>query len=467
MFRTRTTCWTLLAAVGFALAAPSASGQMDLPKRPDTSKVIEFRDTPRGGIPKDRQKDARDALANFAKYFADVVAHPAVWKASQDFKLDTPGVRVPTLEGPDGIFKELDRFIIEPIPSSSRINQEPADYIREFGVAFDAALKNQISTHPERIVRINTCRLLAHVARTGAPAHFATVTELLSNANTPTEVKYYLFQAAGALLAANDPTEMRVRRHAADAKSVGALVKALEDCITDPAMLVTGLPPKAADIPPDQLAVIAFVRRQAVKALSQVKFVTVPGPDGKTPLYPSYTLVRVAMSDPALVPAPGPAEAAEAAIGICTMAPVTEQLRGGFAPVKGYNADVAVEAVTVALANFASPRAARADDKTLPWRTYAARIAEAMRNWRPMFDPDYDPAQPAKYDPQLVPAPVESMFKEVVPKILAPMDKADIATKVDLPWLNDRIRTLRANPKRNTRLFADLPQTSIEFPQPK
>jgi hypothetical protein len=466
MFRARTTAWTLFAACGFALLAPSASAQ-DLPKRPDTSKVIEYRDTPRGGIPKGDLPKAREAFANFAKYYAEVVAHPAVWKASQDPKVDAPGsIKIPTLEGPEGIFRELDRFLIDPVPSTSRVNQEPADYIRELGAAFDAALKPQIENHQERIVKINSCRLLAHVARTGAPAHYPTITGLIGNANTPTEVKYYLFHAAGALLSANDATELRIRRHSADAKTVGTLVKALEDCITNPSMIVAGLPQKKDEIGSDQLAVIGFVRRQAVKALGQVKFVRVPGPNG-APLYPSYTLVRVAMSDPALVPAPGPAEAAEAAIGLCNMAPLEEQLRGGFKPVK-YNADVAVEAITTALVTFAAPRAARADDKTLPWRTYAARIGEAMRNWRPMFDPEYDPFQPAKpHDPKLVPAPVEGLSTEVVPKILAPMDKADFGTKVELPWLRERLGKMQSNPKRNTRLFPDVAETSIDFPAPK
>ena len=103
----------------------------------------------------------------------------------------------------------------------------------------------------------------------------------------------------------NDP---RMRKHAAEPKVIGELVKAIQDCITKPAMLVPGFKPDKAT--PDQLAeqlqVVGFVRRQAIRALGQVKYVTIPGPDGRTPIYPAYTLVCIAMSDPALVPAPPP-----------------------------------------------------------------------------------------------------------------------------------------------------------------
>jgi hypothetical protein len=473
----RVTAWTLLVACGFALTTPTATGQNPLPKKNSeaTRLVTYYRDdVPRGGIPKEDLKKVREQFKSFAKYYADVVAHPDVWKWSQDPKVLKLGeVPPPRLEGPDGILHDIDRFLIEPGVTRTN-NVEPADYIREVGAAFDAVLKELIETHQEPIVQINAARVLAHVARTGAPAHFTTVTTLLSNANTPTGVKYYLLHAAAALLAAPDVYEPKVRRHAAKAEVIGALVKAVDDCITNPSMIVPGV---ALDRPEtlttDQLAVVGFVRRQAVRALGQVKFVTVPGPDGKTPLYPAYTLVRIAMSDPALVPAPGPAEAAEAAIGICNMAPMVEQLKGGFKQIKEYNSDVAVEAVMNGLATFAKPRAGNPADNTLPWRRYSARFAEALRNWRPLFDPDFEPSAPTKFDAKLVPPGVEELNRDFVPIILAPMDKvdfagkADVGARVEIDRLQQRITQMRTRPKRNTLLFAGVPQTTVDFPPPK
>jgi hypothetical protein len=421
------------------------------------------------GITKEELPKVKEACKAVAKYYADVIQHPAVWKASQDFKINAPGVQIPTIEGPNGILHDLDRILLDPVIGGTKVGADQADYIRELGLALDEALKPLIESHPERIVRINAARVLAHVARTGAPAHFTTLTNLIGNANTPTEVKYYLFNAAGAALAAGDPYDIKVRKHANDPKLIGALIKALDTCVTTPSQLLTGLPAKADEITPDQLAVIGLVRRQAVRALANVKFASYPDSAGKM-IYPAHTLVRVALSDPAFNPPPGPAEVAEAAIGICNMAPVAEQLKGGVALVKGYNADVAVEAILTAMVNFAGPRAANQYDRSLAWRSYATRLAEAMRNWRPLFDPDYEITQPNKFEPKLVPPSVEEMYKFVVPNILAKMDKVDnsgkpdIGATVNIQGLRERLDAMTKRPNRKTELFQGVPQTSIDFP---
>jgi hypothetical protein len=267
-------------------------------------------------------------------------------------------------------------------------------------------------------------------------------------------VKHYLLQAAAAALSAYDPNDIKARKHAADAKLVGALVKALQDCVTNPALLLPGYKPEEATA--DQLAVIAFVRRQAVKALAQTKFATLPGPDGKAPLYPAHTLARVALGDPNLVPAPTPAEAAEAVIGLCNMQP----------PAKGYNADVVAEAVAQGLLTFANPRAANVTDRSLPWRNYALRLGEAMLKWRPLFDPVYDITQPNRFDAQSVPAVVEELYKDAVPNVLYPIEKADPAVVVRTEGLRTRLKAIREKPKRNTELFIGVKETSTEFVVP-
>ena len=398
-----------------------------------------------------------------------MLSHPLFRNAPLEFNPKTLGPNIPTLDGDNGILSDLDRFLLIPVSGSTKVGANQASYIREFGAAFDAALKPLIEAHPEPVVRINAARLLAYVARTGAPAFYPTVTALLANPNTPTGVKYYMFHAAAGLLAAGDVNDIKLRKHAADPPTIGALVKAVEDCITNPAMLYAGISTPAT---PDQLAVIGMVRRQAVIALAHVKFVMVPGPDGKTPLYPAYTLARVALGDPALVPPAGPAEAAEAAIGICNMAPV-ERKRDRFVAVREYNADVAVEAVTAALVTFASPRAANAYDKSLPWRTYALRLGMALRDWQPLFDPDYDLIQPTRVETKLIPPAVKDLYNTMGLRILAPMDKVDVAGKpdlsarVDIEWLRKRLADMRADPNRKKLLFTGVPQTSIDFAVPK
>lgn len=477
----RATAWTLLAAAGFALAAPPAAvAQNPLPKvnNAAVSEVTQWRDTPRGGIPKEDLKKARESFKAFAKYYVDTIAHPDVHKAPQELKV--AGVAPPPTF--DGLVTDLNRFID---PVRYKGNLDPFDYLRELGAAFDAPLKEMMETHPDMIVRINAARLLAHVARTGAPAHWATVAALISDPKTPTGVKVWLFKAAAQLLAAPDVQDPKIRHHmqvvsyqAKDApqqntQALGGLVKALIDCVNDPGLLVAGVSAdKPETLTEDQLAVVGYARHQAVKALAKVKFARVPGPDGKALLYPSYALVRVALGDPNLLPAPKPGEAADAVLGLCNMAPSEEQLKGGFKPIKEYNADVVAEAVTAGLVTFAKPRAANAFDNTLPWRFYAAELAGALRDWGPLFDPDYEPLVSAKFNASLVPPPVAALGREITPLVLAPMDKTvdgkpDPAARVNIEELQRRLSELRANPKRNTLLFANAPQTTINFPPPK
>lgn len=462
---------TLLALAGFALADSTARAQ-DLPKKNNDAfgTVNVLRDLPGGGIPKDKLPEAQKAFAAFAKYYTEVLAHPLVYKAPTEFK-DTKapgGLPVPTIDGDTGILREMDRYLVYPTPDARNVSGKQADYIREMGAALDAAFKEQIETAADAVVRINTARAYAHVCRSGAAAHFATVTALLTNANVRPEIKTYVLQAAGALLSAYDPTELRTRRHAGDLKAVGALVAALQECVTNPALLVPGLPGNKLDekTPGDLFLVVRYMRRQAVKALAQCRYAVVAGPDGKTPIYPAHTLCRVALADPALIFPPTPGEAADAALGILNAAPVRVLADGRTEAVKGYNYEVALEAVTSALVTFSAPRAARADDRSLPWANYAARLAEGLFVYRKLFDPDFDPVA-NKFDTKLAPAKAEEYAKDVTARVLAPMDKVTVGNNVQIETLRQRLQAARNDPKRKSELVTGVPATSITFAQPK
>ena len=470
----RFTAWTLLAGAGFALFAAGARAQ-DPPKpakdaayNAAVSKMGDYRDIPRGGIPKEELEQARKHFARYAQYYTDIVAYTPIYKAPQEFKTDPPPFAI---DGPNGIMNEINRFLLEPTPGGKKYGADQFVYIREFGAAFDASLKKLIETSTDPIVRINAARVLAYICRAGSPAHYATLTELIASPATRTEIKYHLFHAAEHLLAVYDLNWPKTRNHVLqtdDPKPLGALVKAIDDCINTPALLVLGLPDGKLDkATPDQLAVLGLVRRQAIKALAQVRYATVAGPDGVTPMYPAYTLARVALGDPAFVPAPGPADTAEAVLGIFNMAPV--EVKGDRVKAVRYNADAAVEAATAGLITFAKPRAANAFDRSLPWRSYSLRLAEGMRTWRMLFDQDYERATPNKFDASQVPPVVEQFYKDVVPNVLAPMDKVDFNGKPDIgatvaiESLQSRLANIRANPKRSTTLFPNVPQTSLDF----
>jgi hypothetical protein len=182
-------------------------------------------------------------------------------------------------------------------------------------------------------------------------------------------------------------------------------------------------------------------------------------------------MARVALDDPTLIPPPGPAEIAEAVIGLCNMAPVTPEPTPQL--ISTYNADAAVEVVAGGLLAFAEKRNNDKSLKLLPWRGYALRLAEGLHNWQPLFDQDYDITKPDKFNKTVVPQLLKDFVPDVTLKILFPMQKIDAkgnpdpAVKVDVQWLDKRLTELRSKKDRNTILFAGLKEKTIVFERRK
>jgi hypothetical protein len=207
---------TLLAAggVGLLSCATSRAQDAELPKAPAVN-ILNY--SVRGA---DIDKKAKDAFIAVAKYNAEYVANPKVYANAQEV---VPNIRIRTV---DDLQREITRVALAPLPDG-KVGIDQADYIRELGIAFDNELKAVVKTNPTPIVRINAMRLLAEACRSGAVAHYPTITGLITSPDTPPEVKYYAFQAAANLLSAYDIANPTTRLHSNNAKEVNALVAAL------------------------------------------------------------------------------------------------------------------------------------------------------------------------------------------------------------------------------------------------
>jgi hypothetical protein len=466
----RLTAWTMLAAAGFALVHRPATAQ-DPPfpskKFDAVDTVTLYRATESRGIPTAALPAAQKHFQAFANYYGEMVKHPLIYKHAQDPSVKEPSGRtIPPLEGPNGLIPDMQRFIVEPILfNASRVTKDRGDYIRELGNAFDNVLKPIINENPERVVRINATRMLAASCKSGATAHYPTVTALLTNANTPPYVKHYALVAAGNLLSAYDVYDYRSRRHsngwkndqqkgAAD-KELADLIVAIEKHITDPSAILSDVAKlNAAEIPLDQQDVLRFIRRQAIRALGELRFAAIPAGDGKTTLYPAYTLARVCVSDPGLGVEPSPTECAEAVIGLCNMSPI----RDGDIQ-KDYDVETAVEAATSGLITFAERRAGNKDDKSIDWRGYGLRLSESLKNWRYLFDFGFNPLQPNSFSGTVPPA-VENLVQRVQPALLNPIETGG---NVDIESLKAFLKTQRERPNRKP-LFSTNPATALQLP---
>lgn len=457
--------WTVLTAAGFALACAGAAGRQppkdDLPQRPrNANEVANFRQF---RIPAGKMKEAKEAFTAYADYAAQLLTHPRVYSAPQEFRPD--GAKgpppPPTLEEILGDRGLIGVSILVPDPAG-KLGPDDVDYVRELGVAYDAALKD-LPKAGEQIVAVNGARALAAACRSGAVAHYKTVTDLINDPAVRPEAKYYLFQAAGHLLAAYDlndaPAGFRGRKHSGDPAAVGALVAALQKAVEDPAVIfpfLAGADGKPAAVPAELVPAYHFIRREAIRALGQCRFAEFAAAKGQT-LYPSFTLARVALVDPALAVPPDPnkypAEVAEAVLGLCNMNPPRAL---GAEPYAYAMAD----AIAGGLAAFAGPKAAQPEDKSVPWRGYAGRLLDALRQWQGLYDANYTPQNPTGYAADTVPAVARAVAAEAERLVLGPLESG--TGRINVTGLNQyRTATLRSDKKYSPAPYRENPGLTL------
>ncbi len=152
--------------------------------------------------------------------------------------------------------------------------------------------------------------------------------------------------------------------------------------------LEANLPPavpaaKPIDLDPD---VAAYIRRQAVRTLSKVRVVSVPGPNRTIAARPAVTLARIAIGDPS-IPDVSPFELADAVSGLAT---VTID--------NSTNVDVLLDAIASGVSGIGGAKmfsvskgAPGTPDykKYVPWKKVAAQVSAALAVLR--NSPDKNP----------------------------------------------------------------------------
>ena len=426
MFLKRCVSWTVLLALGLAFPLPLARGQQKL----DDIKLTPKLDTEVNEMKKGETEfkpSYRKTLDDFMAYFSDKLQHQEMFSAAKEFA--TPILPM------ENMLNQFASRVLIPVPGQ-RFTIHQADYIKAYGDSFVKTFKPTIESQPvSPIVRLNAARLMAVGAASGAPAFAPLITDLLANANTPAEVKYYAFKAAEALLAAYDIQKLAGSTpldHTLKTTDLIALVKVLEANIFDPTKFVPfpqGVDPKQ---PSAELgAVVSFIRRQAIRALARVRIAVIDDGANGT-IQPAYTLARIAMSDPAITPAPGPMDVAEAAIGLCGMQPGNTLMM-----------DAAADAVATGILTFASTLNNPNLDsqvKTTPWKIFASRLRAALAGWKTLVA---NSSVPANRSPQSVNA-----IAEAADAVLIPLEQSGAAgrTSMNLQKLIAARQEIRKSP---------------------
>jgi len=296
---------------------------------------------------------------------------------------------------------DLDKYVLKP-GYNTKLNFDQYDFLAEIGAAYDATLKELFALNAPVHVKVNTARMLALVARSGAPAHAKMITELIANPDTPPELLTYALQAARNLLEAYDPRlagGLNFGNHTIKDAELVKLIQALEAVINRQkpyGVIAPAKAPPAAvgivkeelkkeakpavkkDLPgktggkldaalapapfdDEQAAVIRFLRRQAIRALAQVRVPTVVDAKSNTSARPLFTLCRIAVNDGPFAPALGPEEYADAVLGLMSLH-----------SIRNVDVDVVANCMAQGAYNFANRKGA--SSTTIPWKLYGVKF---------------------------------------------------------------------------------------------
>jgi len=447
------------------------------------SNVIDMRDGKRIVKNPPEEKANQEAMNLMAKSLIYPITDSKYYFPSENTKSELkPAVYA------ESIHQQLDnfeRFILLPYLTptlSSRLNVDQADYIKGFGVAVDATLKEVIVPAMPPFIRLNAARVLAIAAKSGAPAHYPMILSMLKDPNTPPEVLIYVIRAAEGLIGAYEaiPRATGATSYALhtlkDAEMV-QLVTALETIIArdkpygkqpkavQPAVPAVAPPvdpkapaakpvePKAAAAPaptpaagqlqsnpltPEQLATIRFYRRAAIRALAQCRFPQFVDPADSKTARPLMTLARIAVMDTSLNFVPEADESGEAVIGLANIH-----------DPKGLNVDVQLDAIATGIYHFAVIKAGNNTDKSIQWKMYAARIATALADWQKTPSATRNAQK------------INSLVAVATDKLLTPIEKLSSGIGQSAPNLDSIVTWKKDRPVTVPQLFIDIKESVL------
>jgi hypothetical protein len=212
---------------------------------------------------------------------------------------------------------------------------------------------NHKSARP--IIKVNAARTLARLAELGEPELVDDLVDILRDPKENDGARYWALRGLGEALAASAAVDPPILEKPRVVKAATAITEFLAQ---KPAIIDA--------TPPDEVEGYRLLRREAVRALAQVRL---PVVDAK--VRPAVVLTRFVGNDESILPPPRLDERLEAAMGLLRMRP------GKDAP--GFQPDYTVEQLAHLMAYFATQANAHREKKDVasrlrPWRVDAARL---------------------------------------------------------------------------------------------
>jgi len=380
-----------------------------------------------------------NSYADLASYLVDRLVHPPF--NGKEFK----GKQIGPPESIDTLLEEVANYCIVPPRTDVDEQNNQIANMRVFAEKMGERIQYVMKDTTERLEKVNAARMLAVVAKLPTDALADTFLKLIRDDNVPREVKLYLFEGLGNLLAGVDPKD-RTKGVIQDMDKLAEICKELERIILMSYPLPKGTPENSpAAI--ESAHVIQFIRRGAVRALAQVKYSVIRNRAREPVVRPLWTLIRVASRDPSVIPGFTESEQIEAIIGICQMRPddlvnidsVAYLLSDSLLALSTYHNDQKNQLNR-------NPRF----KPVTPWKLTGFRIAEAMKQWK---------ANVEKLPATRSPAVVIKLIDAATLRFLTKMEQDGLAAVPDaqpiISWKSN-------NKPKEARVFKDDPNSSFQ-----
>ena len=405
--------------LGFLLSSPLVGADIPYPKRPPNTTDLERM---RGGTLSVAANLAKNKqlIGDLAKYLAHRLVHPP-------FNGEELKIKPPIHEDLDTLLVEVDKWTGWPNPRQPP-NEMQIEYAKELGSQLEFEIMYVMSETVKPLERVNAARMLATVGKLPCESLATAYLKIIKETKYPLEIKFFAFQGLRHLLAipfdARTPNVHFIRDGLKQAEIATELDKFI-------------LMKHGPGVPPSEVLVIQYVRREAIRAMAMFKnSIVTKGIDVLAK--PVWSLLRVASNDKivkttdAALPGFGYStmERIEAVIGICSMI-----------PDKNMNLDLVAYIVNDAVRDIMETQANErvqyqkdARNKPLvPWKITAMRLTEAMRIWD---------ANAKKLPPARSPSSVSQLADQAIPSCFSRLEADGVLAQPDNRpfdnWRRDR-----------------------------
>jgi hypothetical protein len=430
---TRCLRWFVLSAAVTVLAV-QAAGAQESPNNDDRNMLDRFR----AGT--ESAERAQAACDKFARWFAA--------------RLNDPKTREPTdNQGESLVVKDLSNRLGLLLPNSAQGNKDYArhakerqPFVEEFGKSLVTALTGPATQNANYIVRINAMRMIAAVCQAGYDGAAELCLTVLAKPDENDAVKLYALQGIKNLFFIL-PEPSIPEKTIFQKQNNGALTKLEQKTIQ---ALIDYIFRQPADLKPEQVDGMLYVRREAVRALALVRVQRV-GEQSKYICSPALALLKIARGDglsPPSVTPNGPdiralGERLEAIIGFCSLYQARDN--------RDMNIDYAAYHIGRAIQELCPLYKFNVRDTSTPWKVQAQWMRDALTRWKTMS------GEMALQDAKLVSELLDIVDRDIL-KLIEEADAASLPNPANLDqWL-------KANKPKSTSLFKNDPKSTVNVP---